>query len=276
MINNMKTTLVFYLLCVFILSNTVQAAITIYDEQNDFLNEPAFSSTTFYPIADSNIVQHFPDNTPGTLDYMTIVNEDGGGGTGWARDALIRFDTSTLPTDGFILSAKLRLYYYDWGDSNPAGRPLSCYRITSDWDEATVSWNTQPSYASYQTTTTRVPYRINTWIEWDVKSDVRHFIEGNYENFGWRIADETSWGGYDLPRTRTHSKEYGQNIPELRVIMLDTTTHNTQNPDVYATLKEQNLNLHNFPLLTFFVEHFPLVTEIVEHLIEYSRNTEFI
>jgi hypothetical protein len=195
----------------------------------------------FYPIADSNIVQHFPDNTPGTLDYMTIVNEDGGGGTGWARDALVRYDISSIPPGRSILSATFRLYYYDWGDSNPAGRPLSCYRITSDWDEATVSWNTQPSYTSSPITQTSVPFSTGTWIEWDVTSDVTEFYEGTKDNFGWRIADEKAWGGMNIPRTRTRSKEYGAFTPELVIEVSEPPSYYfTSTAD--AEITQQNPN----------------------------------
>ena len=221
MVKNAKYVMMIGIVSLFFGASIIQADIpqTVTIENQDI--ESTNAGNIFYPTDDSGIVQQYPANTPGALDYMTIVNEDDGGGTGWARDALVKFDISSLPTEGIILSAIFRLYYYDWGDTNPAGRPLTCYRITSDWDEATVSWNTRPSYASTPTASTPVPSSTNIWIEWDVQSDVEEFIDGTYTNYGWRVADETSWGGPSIPRTRTRSKEYGQNPPELEITILN-------------------------------------------------------
>lgn len=221
----LSKTLVIGVIILFVGASIVQGdTITSLPKEENIEEEntiqPTFTGNIFYPTDDSNIVQGYPDNTPGNNVYMTIVNEDGGSGTGCACDALVKFDISSLPSDGILISAICRLYYYDWGDNNPAGRPLTCRRITSDWDEATVTWNTQPSYASIPTTSTPVPSSPGTWIEWDVKSDVEAFIDGTYDNFGWKISDETPWGWLNIPRTRTRSKEYGTNIPELEVKIL--------------------------------------------------------
>ena len=164
--------------CSYILANSCQANTKNQNQKFNHISTTAFSNTILYPIADSGIVQQYPDNTPGSADYLTIVTSS----TGWGRDALIRFDTSTLPQGGIILSAKLRLYYYDWGDTNPKDRPLNCYMITSVWDESTVTWNNQPSYAPQPTTSTPVPSSPGTWIEWDVTSDVQDFLSGTETN----------------------------------------------------------------------------------------------
>ena len=269
MIKKMKYLIFFGFVCIFIMTNTIQANTNNQYQKINQINNQTFSNTILYPIADSGIVQKYPDNTPGAADYMTIVNAD----TGWGRDALVRFDTSTIPSGGIILTAKLRLYYYEWGDNNPAGRLLNCYRITSDWDEATVSWNTQPSHATYPTASTRVPYRTNTWIEWDVKSDVKHFIEGNYDNYGWHIADKSSWSSYDIPRTRTRSKEYGQNIPELRVLILNTKSQNNNNLVYYTSCTLSNPYIYDDNPLKTLIDKSPLHANIIDNLIYITSKT---
>ena len=67
--------------------------------------------------------------------------------------ALIRFDLSNIPDGAIITSATLSLYYahsdgngdhrYQWGSNS-----CKLQRVTSPWDEHTVTWNTQPSVSS--------------------------------------------------------------------------------------------------------------------------------
>ncbi|MBN2599049.1 MAG: DNRLRE domain-containing protein, partial [Candidatus Thermoplasmatota archaeon] len=98
-----------------------------------------------------------------------------------------------------IISASLNLYYYAWGDSNPAGRPLTVYRITSDWDEMTVNYNTRPSKSSNVSATQKVPGSPGVGMSWELTEDVQEYVDDSASNFGWEIMDETYWGWYDVP-----------------------------------------------------------------------------
>lgn len=61
--------------------------------------------------------------------------------------ALIDFDLSALPVDARIDSAFLSLYFNStslYGDSHEGETSFVIQRITSAWDEAEVSWSSQP------------------------------------------------------------------------------------------------------------------------------------
>ena len=76
-----------------------------------------------------------------------------GGGATVLHRSLIGFDLSSLPTATTVLSATLRLFGDPAGTSfNSAGHSTlsgsnACWlaRLTSDWQEFTVNWDTQPS-----------------------------------------------------------------------------------------------------------------------------------
>ena len=173
----------------------------------------------FYPTDDATIHCNAPDYNDGSSDKMTVRNMYGHPShpTYWERDPLVKFDISSIPSGSTINSATLKLYYYYWWDNNPAGHDLKLYKITSSWDEDTVTWNTQPSYASQPTTYSTVPSSTGVWMEWDVTSDVQDFVDGDATNYGWKITDEYYWGKYNIPITYFRSKEYGDYIPCLEI-----------------------------------------------------------
>jgi hypothetical protein len=169
----------------------------------------------FNPTDDSIIKENVPDGTYGSSNYISIRNY---GGEDWTYQGLIKFDLSSIPTDAEIVSAKLYCYYLKYKDSNPSGDTFNLYRITSNWDEETVTWNTQPSCESQPTSFVNIPSSPGIWLEWDVKSDIENFTNGNWDNFGWKIYDVTYWSGANIPLTRLCSKEYESNIPYLEIM----------------------------------------------------------
>jgi hypothetical protein len=154
---------------------------------------------TFNPTDDTYIANYDPSEINGDLDYLATRNRFGAGSDIWECDILIKFDLSSIPPSTPILSASLNLYYYDWGDSNPAGRPLTAYRITSDWDEMTVNYNTRPSKSTNVSASKNIPGSVGVGMNWDLTQDVQQYIDNPGVNFGWEIMDETYWGWYDAP-----------------------------------------------------------------------------
>jgi len=168
----------------------------------------------FYPTDDAFLEEYSPGVNFGSWDMMVARNTGSGP---WEEDPLVRFDISSVPPGTEIASATLHLYYYRWDDHYPGGRPLICRRITSDWDEETVTWNTRPGWASEITDQTNVPDSYQ-WMEWGVTDDVQAFVNGEENDYGWVIRDETYWSGSDIPRTFFRTKEYGAYVPYLEVI----------------------------------------------------------
>src|SRR5262245_59518500 len=57
---------------------------------------------------------------------------------------LIEFDLSSIPSGSTINSATLSLYHHS--NSNNQGRTYDLFRVTSAWSEATVTFNTAPTF----------------------------------------------------------------------------------------------------------------------------------
>ena len=177
---------------------------------------------TFYP-SDDSWVSHDESNVPkgDSVDFL-IRNEYGfGGSPGWAVDSLVKFDISSIPKGTIINSAKLKLFYYKYRDNNPGGRELNVYKVISDWDENTVTWDTQPIYHSIPTTSSSVPSSIGSWMEWDVTNDVQDFIDRTVTNYVWKITDENYWGKTWIPIIHFRSKEYSSNLPYLEIEVIE-------------------------------------------------------
>ncbi len=179
-------------------------------EMNDNIKKSSRDIKTFTPTDDVSIKEYTPNQNYAT-SYLVVRNRYGGTGAGYEDDVLIKFDISELPSNVKIKSATLALFYYKWSEHPPDGRPLTLYRITSDWDENTVTWNTRPSYDPVVVSTVIVQDSPNVWMKWDVTSDVEKFVKGEETNHGWQIMDETYWGWYDIPATWFRQKEYGGN-----------------------------------------------------------------
>jgi hypothetical protein len=172
----------------------------------------------FLPTDDASIWEEYPDDNYGSSDHMGVRNKYGHSSHEdiWEVDALIRFDLSSLTDEYVVDSAMLYFYYYECTYNNCDGRELTCYSITSDWDEGTVTWNTQPSYTTTATSSSAVPATWG-WMRWDVTSDVQDYVAGLQTNYGWQVMDTTTWGDYDVPDSRFRTKEYGDYIPYLKV-----------------------------------------------------------
>ena len=176
---------------------------------------------TFYPTDDTSIKEYMPNTNYGS-SYLVVRNKYGGGGNpGYEDDVLIKFDISEISADALITSATLKLYYYTWGQNNPSSRALTLYRIASDWDEDTVTWDTRPTYASEVTSSAIVPSYPGVWMEWNVTNDVQDFVNGQETNYGWQIMDEMYWGTYNIPATWFYPKEDGINTSYLEIKTID-------------------------------------------------------
>jgi uncharacterized protein (TIGR02145 family) len=179
----------------------------------------------FNPSDDATIHKNAPDFNDGSDTKLTIRNKFGGTDPYfWERDVLINFDISSIPNGSQIQSATLNLFYYDYWDNDPGGRALTCYKLTQNWNEESVTFNNQPAWIPQLTSSSIVPYVPGFWMTWDVTADVLEIIN-NQEgvNHGWKIMDEEPWGWANIPISYFRSKEFGEMIPYLE-ITLNTTT----------------------------------------------------
>jgi len=201
----------------------------------------------FYSTDDSEISQDLPNSPLGSREAITIRNEFGAGGnSGWASDALFKFDISSIPSGASVIRATMYLFNNKWTSTNPAGRMLNVYRITNDWNENTFTGNTAPTYHPVTTAYSPVPATVNVWIQWNLTSDVRDFLSGT-TNYGWRLRDDNYWGKPDIPLTQVRSKEFGQDLsPYLEIEYIKTRSRDISN-QFFLKFLERFPNI--FPIL---------------------------
>jgi len=175
----------------------------------------------FVPI-DDTYISMYPteaDNNYGASGSLVIRNQIGHPThtNHWQVDTLLKFDVSTFPQTETVAKATLYLWYYDHGDNNPAGRTLVMHQLTEDWDEMVVTWNTQPTRAVPPGATCPVPATEGKWMEFDVTEDVKDFVTGQVDNFGWVVTDPAPYGTFNIPATKLRSMEYEEFVPYLLV-----------------------------------------------------------
>jgi RHS repeat-associated protein len=129
---------------------------------------------------------------PGRNSVQFTSQRVSAGVWGKAR-SLLGIDLSCIPANALISSATLKLY---GNGHNPLSRSNESYlyKNTANWDDRTLTWNTQPAHTTTDgvylagTTTTNE----NTFI--NVTSHVQSWVGDPSSNFGWKImlADEVT------------------------------------------------------------------------------------
>ena len=82
----------------------------------------------------------------------------------------------------------LHLYYY----SSSAAQPVSVgvYKVTSAWDDSTITWNLQPTSATTSEYVLTVPAAVtNNFAPWDIDDLVQGWIDGSIANYGVVLKD---------------------------------------------------------------------------------------
>ena len=176
-----------------------------------------------YPSDDSYISHKNIYSNYGPSENMIVRNDYGyAGSEEWGWDTLIKFDISSKLRGTQIISAKLCVYYSNNLYFNQTNRYLSLHRITNQWNENSVNWDNQPTYSSYNITTS-IPEETDSYIKWDVTEDIKSFTNGIYNNYGWKITDENKWDHLDIPEFHFKTKESNKTsyYPYLEVEILN-------------------------------------------------------
>jgi hypothetical protein len=107
---------------------------------------------TLSPTADACIVSNQPNvNFGSSTELNSLAWYDDNTSTTYVMRSLLNFDLSSIPSDANIGSAKLSLYYYpnaSSGNDQQYGffNESLVQRVTSSWNENTVTWNNQPTF----------------------------------------------------------------------------------------------------------------------------------
>jgi len=158
------------------------------------------------PTDDATILQNAPNDNTGTSESVRLRAI-----SGWKLYGLIQFNLSAVPSNATIQYASLQAFYYNNHDGNPSGHQVNLYRITNEWDEENVTWNTQPSSVTEPSSFAIMPAKINNWVFWNVTGDAQMFYNNGTINNGWRIRDTSG----DNKISYFRSKDYIEYHPLL-------------------------------------------------------------
>jgi hypothetical protein len=169
-----------------VMGTNIANAQTLFLKPGAAAGEDAIIMTTYtcHPTGYSGPAEtlNFGNNTE--LSYIDWTYNAGGCPHGTTR-GLVRFTgLSGLPAGVNILSATLRLYGVpssgNYGNNYYPGSPYPLTnqgwvkRITSGWNEATVTWNTQPS--STTTNQVAIPFTSSHW-SWNTSLNVTSLVQ---------------------------------------------------------------------------------------------------
>jgi hypothetical protein len=131
------------------------------------------------PSDDTYIDAGSPTRNYGTDDKFEVRPDNSAD-----RRGLLKFDLSSIPQNAIISSATLYLYEKD----NKAGQLTHIYRVTSNWNENTVTWLTwtllggdfdnSVSYFTY------IPDQKNCMAALDITNLVQAWVNGTSTNHG--------------------------------------------------------------------------------------------
>ena len=173
--------------------NTANVTINI----NDLADVLVDYTVTIQPDAtegkDAFLGSAAPDNNYGTHpDFMS--NRFSGGSV----RSLIRFDFSNIPTDAIVNSVEVSFYGYQSpsNGNNFIGKGESyLQKVDSAWDEATVTWNNQPTSSDIdQVYLANAQSTIQDYLDLDITATASGMINDPSTNHGYilKLVDETS------------------------------------------------------------------------------------
>lgn len=139
-------------------------------------------------VADAYIASERPSQNFGSDSLFLGYNLVGSDNFG-AERILLRFDVeNNLPANAVIDSATLRLRqnFSSPANDDPMGTVLR--RLASAWNENTVTWNTEPTWAPINDVTN--VGSANAWYEWQVTDLVQDWHNGVYPNNGVEIIGD--------------------------------------------------------------------------------------
>jgi hypothetical protein len=138
--------------------------------------------------ADAYIASEWPDYSFGS-DALYLGYDLSDGASFGAERLLLRFDVlSTVPIDAAINSAYLRLHLNssDPADDESMGTVLR--RTASDWDESTVTWNSEPAWGEIRAIAD--VGSTSTWYEWEITDLVADWTDGTHKDYGVEIIGD--------------------------------------------------------------------------------------
>lgn len=177
---------------------------------------PVTSMMTFTSVGDIYLRTSLaPNENTNSLDYVIVDGDN-------IATALVRFDTSAIPTTAVVMTAEMTLYV----DGDP-GSAVSIYQMLESWDEATATSNQRSTGVAWLGAGATPPSRGATAIGTVTPANAnvtytfalatataQAWIATPAANFGVAIATTNT----DGPRFGAREKGTAAQRPSLRVV----------------------------------------------------------
>jgi hypothetical protein len=148
----------------YVLLAAIWAASTVFGMLGAAYADQAYS---FFASQDAWVNEANPAANYGNSTYMSVKDRSG------LAEGYLRFDQAALNTllGKTITSASLFLYQYQ--GTNSPGDTINVHQVSSDWNEATASWDNRPGYDARTISSLAVTGDSNTtgWREWSGLGD---------------------------------------------------------------------------------------------------------
>lgn len=170
---------------------------------------------------DSFVWELFPDTPSQANPPFDLALGVAGNNPGEYTRSYLQFDLSGIPDTAIVTSASLGLYHVG-SDPGSVSGPVGAYQVTSDWNDATLTWNNQPISDDTAEDAITVTFpATNNFISWDITNLVQGWHDGSITNYGvmLRDTDESSSEGLKA----FYSADWGTAVqrPKLEVTYYD-------------------------------------------------------
>ncbi|MEW6684794.1 MAG: DNRLRE domain-containing protein [Candidatus Edwardsbacteria bacterium] len=156
---------------------------------------------------DAYVDQNNPTTNYGTNVALSVERR-----TNRIRRSYLEFDISSLPTIGAVDSAFLNLYQNAQAAAN--NLTIQCRRVTSSWDESTITWNLQPTFTA--TVTDSITTNSNGWKRWTTSEYVQGWYQNTYPNYGFLLISSPEGGTATNYRKNFRSSNFNNNEARWR------------------------------------------------------------
>jgi hypothetical protein len=153
------------------------------------VNKVQAATVTLNSTADAMIMSNNPDSKYGSNSHLYVAR------TATAkRRALVRFNLSSIPSNATIDSATFSVYLYGCGFSG-AVDDLNIARVTTDWEEYEVTWNTHKNAFDIPDNVLNktAPCSFDDqYHNYNIKSFVNNWHGGTWPNYGLGLYGDES------------------------------------------------------------------------------------
>ncbi|MEW6536815.1 MAG: DNRLRE domain-containing protein [Candidatus Auribacterota bacterium] len=170
---------------------------------------------------DAYIDSSAPTTNYGAASDLNVYNNP----SDYELRSLIQFELPTLLNGQNITLARLRLTK-STNTGDITGDLVTAKRVTSSWDEATVTWVTQPTFDSLYENTIPIDDQYTGAIVFDITDMVASWVEGSSANYGVMLVHESAQSGIKT----FNSSENGGGSPSLYIEYSSSNTNPVPEP----------------------------------------------